>query len=219
MSDENRSITIGNQSFDVTVRSLKVKVLNKDTKKREDAEHPIITPTYTDVESASKLFGALLTEAEKREAGNGLRLADAILLERIKEASDSALNLETGETDIAKFVTLLSAHARPRSHGQSKEDINKEMYQFTAEMLELKSASRTADGWTKVRNADGSARFASMEECVLRYDFVSRRVEQLIAAIQAIETKNAAAAAKRKETADKAAAAAKAAAGAAAPTH
>ncbi len=219
MSDENYTVTIGDSKFDITSRTLKAKRINKDTKKREDYDHPIITPTYTDVESASRLFGALLVEAEKREAGNGLRLADAILLDRIQEASDSTLNLETGETDIAKYITLLSAHARPRSHGQSKEDINKEMYQFTAEMLELKSASRTADGWTKVRNADGSARFASMEECVLRYDFVSRRVEQLIAAIQAIETKNAAAAAKRKETADKAAAAAKAAAGAAAPTH
>ena len=204
MSEEHK-LTIGKSTFDVTIRTLKVKALNKETKKREEIEHPIITPTYTDNAGATALFGALLAEAESREAGNGLRLADALLLERIKEASDSALNLETGETDTAKYLTLLAAHARPRSHGQSKEDINKELYTYTAEMLELKGASRTADGWQKVKNPDGSNRFSGTDEFVLRYDHVSRKVEQLIAAIQAIETKNAAAAAKRKETADKAA--------------
>jgi len=214
MSDETNTLNIGGINLSMTARELKLRKKNKETGKHEEYSHVIVTPAYTDVASALAVFQAILQEAEKTEAGNAVRLTDAILTDRIKEASDESINAETGETDTAKYKSILSRHARPRSAGQGKEALNQEIVHLTPEMIELNRAARKAGGWQELVAADGTPRFADEATYLLRLEHVGRRMTELCRQIEVIEQRNAAAAAKREQKAKDAAALAQQAAAA-----
>jgi hypothetical protein len=218
MSADNNTLNLAGTVFNIEVAEFtkKTRKLDEVTKKNKMVEekYPVIRPEFKSISVAVSLFGALLTLAEERVAGGGVKLAEHFLNDQLEDACDAAFNKETGCLDAEKWKLTASSAERARSAGQSIDKIYQDMAELGAELVVLQRAGVTPDGWQSVTEKDGSQRFGSMNEYALRLNEVMNTIDNLTTVV---ETKTAELEKRRRDREAKAAQAKAAAAAAATP--
>jgi hypothetical protein len=189
MSDSN-TLNIGGQDFTLDLRKI-------DAHKRVDdpakpgkkmlvpAPIEIVCPVLTTNDEWARLFGALLTGADAIEAGNGVKLAEALCLEHLKDASTGSFDLTKGVENPDRYVQLLLSPTRPRSSGPTLVEMFKQSSELGIEMGVLGAKAVSADGWRELTHPDGSPMFDSQAKFILRLDELSRKISDLGASIEA----------------------------------
>lgn len=218
MSADNHTLNLAGTDFALEVAEFtkKTRKLDEATKKHKMVEekYPVIRPAFKSITAASALFAALLTLAEERAAGGGVKLAEHFLNDQLEDACDAAFNKDTGLLDPEKWKLTASSAERARSAGQSIDKLYQEMAELGAELVVLQRAGVTPDGWKSVTEKDGSQRFGSINEYALRLNEVMNTIDNLTTIV---ENKTADLEKRRKDREAKAAQAKAAAAAAATP--
>jgi len=225
MSENNDTlapITLANNSFPlvVTVVQKRSRVDDPDkVGKKKTVEKPksFFAPATDSVAALTALFAAVLAAADTTEAGNGVKLGRALVLPHLEEAFDHAYNSDTDDFSVDKYVNLLTSPERPRSAGQSLQNILEELGELAIELTVLGPKASSPDGWRDVA-VNGKQVFASQQAFVLRLNelYVKTQALHNLKEAKAIDNEKKQAKRKEKEAAANAAAA-KAAAPAPAP--
>lgn len=218
MSEQSNTLNLAGTDFSLEVAefSKKTRTLDEVTKKHKmvETKYPVIRPAFKTLTAAVSLFGALLTLAEERGAGGGVKLAEHFLNDQLEDACDAAFNKDTGGLDVDKWKLVASSAERARSAGQSIDKLYQELAELGAELVILQRAGVTPDGWTSVTEKDGSRRFGSLNEYALRMNEVMNTIDNLTTVV---ENKTTELEKRRKDREAKAAQAKAAAAAAATP--
>jgi hypothetical protein len=219
MSADINTLNLAGTDFTLEVAEFtkKTRKLDETTKKNKMVEekYPVIRPAFKSIAAATALFGALLTLAEERAAGGGVKLAEHFLNDQLEDACDASFNKETGGLDVEKWKLTASSAERARNAGQSIDKLYQDMAELGSELVVLQRAGVTPDGWTTVTEKDGSRRFGSINEYALRLNEVMNTIDNLTTIV---ENKTAELEKRRRDREAKAAAA-KAAAAVAAPAE
>ena len=214
MSD---TIKIGSTEFELTIVTQKRHTRKKDAEGKNttvEIDHQIVSPILGSAADAIKLFTAIVEAAEAKESGNGLKLAQAILLPRIESASEASFDFEKNTEDPPKYVEVMITPERPRSTGATMESLNSELADLTPEFLMLSAVARQAEGWKTLVDSVGAKLFVTQDEYLLRLVAIQNRLGQIVRTREEKVRKSAELKAKRAESAKAAAAVAAAAAAA-----
>ena len=214
-------ITLGNNSFPLVVTTVNKRSRVDDPDKvgkKKTVEKPIsfFAPATDSVAALTALFTAMLVGADATEAGNGVKIGRNLLLPHLEEAFNHAYNSDTDDFSVDKYTNLLTSPERPRSAGQSLQNILEELGELAIELTVLGPKASTPDGWRDVV-INGKQVFASQQAFVLRLNELYVKTTALHNLKEAKAVDNEKKQAKRKEK-EAAANAAAAAAKAAVPT-
>ena len=206
-------ITLGNNSFPLVVTTVNKRSRVDDPDKvgkKKTVEKPIsfFAPATDSVAALTALFTAMLVGADATEAGNGVKIGRNLLLPHLEEAFNHAYNSDTDDFSVDKYTNLLTSPERPRSAGQSLQNILEELGELAIELTVL---------GPKASTPDGKQVFASQQAFVLRLNELYVKTTALHNLKEAKAVDNEKKQAKRKEK-EAAANAAAAAAKAAVPT-
>ena len=218
MSQSENTLNLAGTNFTLEVAEFTKKTRKQDetTKKNKMVEekYPVIRPAFGSIALATSLFTSLLTLAEERAPGGGVKLAEHLLNDQLEDACDAAFNKDTGGLDVDKWKLVASSAERARSAGQSIDKLYQELAELGAELVILQRAGTTPNGWQSVTEKNGAQRFNSINEYALRMNEVMNSIDNLTTVV---ENKTAELEKRRKDREAKAAQAKAAAAAAAAP--
>ena len=206
-------ITLNNNSFPLVVTTVTKRSRVDDPEKlgkKKTVEKPknFFAPATDSVAALTALFASILQAAVAVEPENGVKLGRNLLLPHLEEAFDHAYNSDTDDFSVDKYTNMVISPERPRSAGQSLQNILEELGELAIELTVLGPKASSPTGWKEII-VDGKQVFATQQAFVLRLNelYVKTTALHNLKEAKAIDNEKKQAKRKEKEAAANAAAA------------